>query len=205
MDAAVAKVLAMYDQRAQREQEIMLRSPEQFMANIDDYLICVGPESGQLLHLLTVGRRAQVIVEVGCSYGYSTIWLANAARAVGGKVHSLELSAKKVAYAREQLGSAGLASHVEFHVGDALQSLQQLSGPFDLVLIDLWKNLYCPVFELVHPKLSPGALVVADNMTFPPGARPEAMAYQQLVRTKPNMDSVLLPIGSGLELSRRRE
>src|SRR5262245_46675665 len=101
MDSAVTNVLAMYEQRAEQEQQLMRSSPEQFMARIDDFLICVGPEVGQLLHMLVIGRQAQVIVEVGCAYGYSTVWLADAARRTGGKVHSLELSAKKVAYARE--------------------------------------------------------------------------------------------------------
>ncbi len=204
MDAAVANVLAMYEERAAREQQTMLSSPAQFMANLDDYLICIGREAGQLLHLLAVARKAQVIIELGASYGYSTLWLADAARTTGGKVHSLELSEKKVAYAREQLHSVGLANHVEFHVGDALATLAVLPGPFDLVLVDLWKDLYGPCFELFHPKLSAGALVAADNMTFPPAARADAMAYQRLVRTKPDMESLLLPVGNGIELSRKR-
>ena len=205
MDPAVTNVLAMYEQRAAREQQILHSSPEQFMAHIDDYLICVGPEAGQLLHLLVVGRKAQVILELGCAYGYSTLWLADAARITGGQVHSLELSGKKVDYAREQLAAAGLASYVEFHLGDALATLPTLAGPFDLVLLDLWKNLYCPCLELFHPRLSAGALVVADNMTFPAAARPDAKAYQQLVRTKSDLESVLLPIGNGIEVSRRRD
>lgn len=204
MDAAVANVLAMYEERAAREQQTMLSSPAQFMANLDDYLICIGREAGQLLHLLAVARKAQVIVELGASYGYSTLWLADAARATGGKVHSLELSEKKVAYAREQLRSVGLENHVEFHVGDALATLAVLPGPFDLVLVDLWKDLYGACFELFHPKLSAGALVAADNMTFPPAARADAMAYQRLVRTKQDMESLLLPVGNGIELSRKR-
>lgn len=204
MDTAVNNVLAMYEERAAREQQIMQSSPEQFMARIDDFLICVGPEVGQLLHTLVLGRQARVIVEVGCAYGYSTVWLADAARRTGGKVHSLELSSKKVAYAREQLTAAGLAGHVEFHVGDALATLPALQGSFDLVLLDLWKHLYCPCLELLHPRLAPDALIVADNMTFPPSARPQAQAYQQLLRTKADLDSVLLPIGNGIEVSRKR-
>jgi predicted O-methyltransferase YrrM len=205
MDAAVLKVLGIYEERAERELQLMLSSPAEFSANIDDYLICIGPEAGKLLHLLAVGRKAQCIVELGASYGYSTIWLADAARLTGGQVHSLELSEKKVAYAREQLCGLGLESYVEFHLGDARTTLAQLPGPFDFVLVDLWKDLYCPCFELLHPKLAVGALVAADNMTFPRPVQREARAYQQLVRTKSDMDSVLLPVGNGIELSRKRD
>ena len=69
MEPAVSNFLAMYEQRAEREQQLMRNSPEQFMAHIDDFLICVGPEVGQLLHMLVIGRQAQVIVELGCAYG----------------------------------------------------------------------------------------------------------------------------------------
>ena len=118
---------------------------------------------------------------------------------------SLELSQRKVDHAQAQLARAGLADFVEFRIGSALDTLPRLAGPFDLVLLDLWKDLYVPCLELFHPKLSPGALVAADNMLFPLNTRPAAAAYQARVRTKPDLDSVLLPIGSGVELSRKHE
>jgi predicted O-methyltransferase YrrM len=204
MKEAVAAVLAQYEQRAAREQQLQSRlSPEQFAARVDEFLISVGPQAGRLMHLLATAARARTIVELGTSYGYSTVWLADAARETGGKIHSLDLSQKKVDFAREQLRRAGLEGCVEFHVGDARETLQKLPGPFDFVLVDLWKDLYCTCFELLHPKLAQGALVAADNMLHPPGARQHAVAYQKLVRTKGDMDSVLLSIGNGIELSRK--
>jgi predicted O-methyltransferase YrrM len=205
MDQPMKTVLAEYEQRSAEEIKLMRSlSREQFMARIDEFLICVGPEVGQLLNLLIAGAGAKTIVELGASYGYSTMWLADAARATGGKVHSLELSPKKVEFAREQLRRAGLESFVEFHVGDALETLKKLPGPLDFVLVDLWKDLYSPCFELFHPKLASGALVAADNMLYPPTARPDATAYQNLVRQKGDMDSLLLNIGNGIELSRKK-
>jgi predicted O-methyltransferase YrrM len=68
------------------------------------------------------------------------------------------------------------------------------------VLIDLWKDLYTPCLEAFYPKLNPGAILVADNMTMPGG--PEVAAYGRAVRAKPHMTSVLLPVGSGIEVSR---
>jgi predicted O-methyltransferase YrrM len=204
MDEKVARVLADYERRAVEESKRMASAPrEEMYAHIDDYLLPVGPETGRMLHLLATGMRATRLLELGTSYGYSTVWLADAARVTGGRVQTIELSPRKVEHAREQLQRAGLDAHVEFHVGSALDILPRLAGPFDFVLVDLWKNLYTRCLDLFHPKLAPGALVAADNMTYPPEAREDAAAYQRAVRAKQDLDSVLLPVGSGVELSRR--
>lgn len=205
MDKSVEAVLSDYERRAAEEALVWETTPrEQVMARIDDFLISVGPDTGKMLHLLATGLKAKFILELGASYGYSTVWLADAARITGGKVHSLELSQKKVDYARQQLQRAGLEAFVEFHIGSALDTLPTLAGPFDFVLVDLWKDLYSPCFNLLHPKLAPGAMVAADNMLYPPTALQHAAAYQKLVRSKGDMDSLLLPLGSGVELSRKR-
>jgi len=203
MDPAVSAVLADYEARAEREQEIWsTRSADENLRRRDEMLLPVGRAAGMLMNLLIKEGEARRILEVGSSYGYSTTWLAEAARAIGGKVISLELQAAKTQYAYTQLERAALADFVEFRVDDALASLRQLPGPFDFVLIDLWKDLYVPVFELLHRKLSPGAIVVADNMLFPEEFRAEARAYQQRVRAAAGMSSVLLAVGNGLEVSR---
>jgi len=203
IDAAVSAVLADYEARAEREEVLWdTLGPEEAERRIDEMLLPVGPATGTLLNLLAREAGARRILEVGSSFGYSTVWLAEAARAVHGKVISLELRREKTEYATAQLARAGLADFVEFRVGDALESLAALAGPFDLALIDLWKNLYVPVFELLHPKLAPGALVVADNMIEPASARPHAQAYRHAVQAARDMTSVLLPVGNGIELSR---
>jgi len=145
--------------------------------------------------------KAQTIVECGTSYGYSTIWLAEAARATGGTVYSLEIHPKKHAYARAELEKAGLSDHVQLILGNAPDSIAALPGPFDFVLIDLWKDLYIPCLDLAYPKLRAGAVVAADNMVRTPSPA-DALDYRRHVRAKPGIDSVLLPVGSGVELSR---
>jgi predicted O-methyltransferase YrrM len=167
-------------------------------------LLPVGHAAGSLINLLVKEGEARRILEVGSSYGYSTTWLAEAARETGGKVVSLELQAAKTEYARQQLSRCGLERCVEFRIGDALESLDALPGPFDFALIDLWKDLYVPVFERLHPKLAQGAIVVADNMLQPASARAHAKAYRQCVLAAPEMTSVLLQVGNGLEVSRFR-
>ena len=205
LDPAFMAVIRDYEARAQREDVLMGSLTEaQTRQRLDEMLLCVGRAAGVFLNLLIKETRATRILEVGSSYGYSTHWLAEAARAVGGRVTSLELKAPKAEYAIAQLHTVGLAERVEFRIGDALATLQALPGPFDFVLIDLWKDLYVPVWDLLPGKLAPGALIVADNMTYPPSAQPEVRAYRERVRATAGVSSVLLAVGNGLELSRYR-
>ncbi len=203
MDNRFHAVLADYAARAAREADLMARTPpEDMMAKRDELLLSVGPETGHLLHTIASGAGAKTILELGTSYGYSTLFSADAARKTGGKVITLDVAPKKQEYAHVMLEKAGLADFVEFHAGDALEILPRLSGPFDFILLDIWKDLYAPCLELFFPKLAPGGFIAADNMIEPAFWRADALAYRRAVRAKPGISSVLLPVGSGIELSR---
>ncbi|HEY6124171.1 MAG TPA: class I SAM-dependent methyltransferase [Steroidobacteraceae bacterium] len=200
VDPVIERVLADFERRAEDEQ----RRTTTPGTNLDELLLSVGREAGTLLYLLATGAQSRRILELGTSYGYSTVWLAAAARTTGGKVLSLELKDYKIEHARQALTRAGLSTRVEFHAGDCLDSLRTLPGPFDFVLLDVWKDLYLPCFELVHPKLASGGIIAADNMLLPESARPHADAYRARVRAAGDMDSVLLNVGNGIEISRKR-
>lgn len=200
MEHVVKDVLNQYAARAEKERVQIEQAGGEF--KVDDLLLWVGPESGALLNSLAKGARATHILELGTSYGYSTIWLAEAAKANGGKVTTCELAKAKHDYARASLTAAGLAQQVELKTGDALEIIPTLPDGIDFVLVDLWKNMYVPCLELFFPKLKPGAVIVADNMLRPKQSRADALAYRRAVRSKPGISSVLLPVGSGLEISR---
>jgi predicted O-methyltransferase YrrM len=205
LDSKVEAVKKEYQERADREVAIGARlQARNSRENIDDLLLPIGPATGTLVSTLIQEMKARAILEVGTSYGYSTVWLAEAARATDGIVTTLELHPRKVEYARAQIAKAGLAEFVDFKVGDALETLRELPGPFDFVLLDLWKDLYIPSFDLIHPKLADGALIVADNMLHPERARPDANRYRARVREAAGMSTVLLTVGHGIELSRYR-
>lgn len=203
MDQTVRRILDEYEARSSAEEKRWQELEwDHFVKERDKFLLAVGPATGQLMNLLVKEAGSKVILEIGTSYGYSTVWLAEAARATEGRVITLELQAHKQLYARERLTEAGLASFVNFRVGDAKEILSKLDTSVDFVLLDLWKDLYIPCFDLFYPHLNPGAIVVADNMLFPETARVHATAYQQHVRLQKNIQSMLLPVGSGLEISR---
>ena len=167
---------------------------------LDKALPAVGPDTGQLINILARSLNAPTILELGTSYGYSGIWLAEAARASGGRVITMELQDYKSAHAREMAIKAGLGDHIDFKVGDAVQMIAELPAGVDFVLVDLWKDLYVPCLEAFYPKLNPGAIIVADNMIRP--GNEEVKRYGKVVRAQPGITSVLLPVGSGIEVSR---
>ena len=76
-------------------------------------------------------------------------------------------------------------------------------GTFDFALLDIWKELYLPCFEALYPKLTDEGLICADNMITPEVARPEVRQYRTAVQAKPDLQTTLLPVGQGIELTVR--
>ncbi|HEY6814090.1 MAG TPA: class I SAM-dependent methyltransferase [Croceibacterium sp.] len=201
-DPRVAEVFAQYDARHKAELEATRDLPTgSFGARRDEFLLPVGADVGRFLRALAVARRPGRILELGTSYGYSTLFLADAARQCGATVVTVDLDPAKQAYARERLEEAGLAEFVEFRCGDAVEIAAQDDGEWGLVLLDIWKNLYVSCFEAVYPRLAEEGVIVSDNMIYPEGARDAARALREAIRAKGDLQTVLLPLGSGIELT----
>jgi predicted O-methyltransferase YrrM len=166
-------------------------------------MLDVGPDVARLLAVLVRGRSKPTVVELGSSVGYSTIWLADAARATGGRVFSIEPDAGKVAQARANLAEAGLADYAEIIEGTASDGLARLPGPYDVVVIDHWKDLYIPDFDLAWQRVAPGGMVVADNILVPQATRDLMQKYVDHVRGVPGAWSQTVPLGDGLEITVR--
>ena len=200
MDEKVQAVLNAYHARMREEEKLREGQGPGGEDWRDRSLLAVGPETGRLINIVARRLEAPTMLELGTSYGYSGIWLGEAARASGGRLITIELQAYKSAYAREMATRAGLADHIDHRVGDAVAMIGAMPHGIDFVLLDLWKDLYVPCLEAFYPKLNPGAIVVADNMLRPGGE--EVEAYSRAVRAKSGMTSVLLPVGTGIEISR---
>ena len=197
MDEKVRTVLDVYEALISEERS---RPPEPFAPGEHDRRMrAISPATGRLINILARSLAAPTILELGTSYGYSTIWLAEAARHAGGRLITMELHDYKAAHAREMAESAGLAGHVDFRVGDAVEMIAALEVNVDFVLVDLWKDLYLSCLEAFYPRLNPGAIIVADNMR---PNNPPIRRYGRAVRAKPGITSVWLPVGTGIEVSR---
>jgi predicted O-methyltransferase YrrM len=152
------------------------------------------PPSAEFICALAGGCGARRLLEIGGSSGLSTIALAAAARQAGGRLISIEIEAGRQELARRRLKELGLGDYVEFVLADAGQVLGQYEG-LEFVLIDCEKEDYQRFLGLL--KLSPGAVVVADNIV-----SHDLRQYVEAVRGYPGVESVTLPIGKGLEVSR---
>ncbi|MEZ2127827.1 MULTISPECIES: O-methyltransferase [unclassified Sinorhizobium] len=200
MDEKIATVLDVYHEKIRDERERPRQSPPGGHDGGQDRFMAVGPDTGQLINILARSLRAPTILELGTSFGYSGIWLAEAARASGGRLITMERYEHKSAYAHEMAQKAGLADYIDFKVGDAVEMIPALPDKADFVLVDLYKDLYVPCLEAFYPKLNSGAIIVADNMLG--RAMPGVKAYSHAIRAKPGITSVLLPVGAGIEVSR---
>jgi len=202
MDPQSESVLEDYARRIEDEaRRIRGFDNDAYLEQREQMLLGIGPQSGQFLNQLIRAVRPRTIVEVGTAFGYSTLWMADAAKAARAVVYTYEIAAAKQAYARTMMEKAGLAAYVRFIPGDAIEQLRELEAAVDFVLIDLWKDLYIPALDAVFPKLAPGAIVIADNMLFPPYQVEAAAQYKAHVRGIAGVESMTLPMGSGLEFS----
>jgi predicted O-methyltransferase YrrM len=164
--------------------------------------IPVSPEGGRLLYALVRAARPATVVEFGTSFGISTIHLAAAVRDNGaGRVISTELNAAKAAQARANLAEAGLSDWVTILLGDARRTLATVDAPVGFVLLDGWKNLYLPVLQLLEPRLTPGALILADDTVSMAEEMPDYLAY---IRDPAHgYLSIPFPESDGLEITCR--
>jgi predicted O-methyltransferase YrrM len=201
-DDKIKKVLAEYHLRMEAEMQLgQTLSFDEMMNRRNEMLLPVGEETAVFLNTLIKSAKAKTILEIGTSYGYSTVWLAEAAKANDGKLITLEIDIAKSDYAKQKISAAGLEDYVEFKVGDAVELIKQSTETFDFVLVDLWKELYLPCLNEFYTKLSNGAWVVADNIIFPPQHNNEIDLYKNRIKELNIFETLLLPIGSGIEVS----
>ena len=143
---------------------------EQELQEMEDYaekhnFPIIGPACGYYCYQLARMIGAKSIFELGSGYGYSTAWFSKAVQENGGGVvyHTVwdeELSKS----AANHLLKLGFADMVQYHVAEAVESLRQESGPFDIIFNDIDKEAYPASLGVIKEKLRSGGLLIIDNM-----------------------------------------
>jgi len=153
-------------------------------------------ETGRWLALLVRATNAREVLEIGSSNGVSTIWLAAAARQTGGRVTGTEILSERAAEANRNLAEAGLEAVARVVAGEAQATVASLPGPFDLVFIDAEKDDYVDHFAAVVARVRPGGLILADNVI-----SHDLSAYQAMLRSLNDVETVTIPIDRGVEFT----
>ncbi len=160
----------------------------------------VPPETGRFIALWAAAAPKGSIIEVGTSAGYSTLWLALACRATGRTLTTFEILPEKARLARETFERAEVLDVVQFVESDYFQhdvEVDQVAFCF----LDAEKEVYEACYEAIVPKLVPGGILIADNAISHPEVL-SAMLDRALV--DPRVDSMIVPIGKGELVCRKR-
>jgi predicted O-methyltransferase YrrM len=170
-------------------------------AHYADKLVALDREKCALCYVLCRTICAHRAVEVGTSFGVSTLYLAAAIRDNGGgTVIGAEYESAKSNAARANFSAAGLSNFVDLRDGDLLDVLKTMEGPVDFVLFDIWAHVARPALDLILPKLRKGAVVCTDNTAGERSRRNYAELFE-IIGDPVRFRTTTLPYEGGFEVS----
>ncbi len=186
-------------------------------ARLPEAVMQISPEQGQFMAFLLRLMGARRVLEIGTFTGYSTLWLASALPE-DGQVITCDRNREWTDMARQYWERAGLAHRITLHLGDARETLQALqkageSDNYDFAFIDADKVNYDAYYEACLTLVRPGGLIAIDNTLWggavidPAATDPDTEATRRLngkLRDDPRVEMVMVPIGDGVTLARRR-
>ncbi|MGH9255704.1 MAG: O-methyltransferase [Vicinamibacterales bacterium] len=161
--------------------------------------LAVSEEDGRFLRVLVAARGARSVLEIGAAHGYSGIWLGLGARESGGRVVAIEYDAERARDAVTHIRTAGLQDVVTVIRGDAFVEIPRLEGTFDFVFLDAWKPDYKKFFDMVFPRLTPGAVFVAHNVV---NKKADMEPFLRTILTHPALfTTIVSPSHEGMSIS----
>jgi len=156
----------------------------------------IEPESGQFLSMLIRAQQSKSILEIGTSTGYSTLWLAEAARQTQAMITTLEVDAERVTQAKQYATEIDFADLINFKVIDAQVYLEGEQEIFDFILLDAERDAYVSYWPHLSRLLkAKGGLLVVDNVI---SHAAEVEEFIALIQQDPRFIMSTVPIGAGL-------
>ena len=171
-----------------------------------------GHLQGRFLSFLSKMKQPKTILEVGTYTGYSALCLAEGLTE-DGKLITLDRNEELLPRVKRYFAESSFSNRLEMRVGDASKIIPELEETFDLVFLDADKKNYCLYLEQILPKMSSGALLIADNVLWSGKVveeieekdrdTPELLKFNKMVQDEPQLENVLLPVRDGLMLARK--
>ncbi len=172
-----------------------------------------GTVQGELLKLLVKISGAKRIIEIGSFTGYSSTCMA-LGLPEDGHIDALEINDELEDLMRGGWQRAGIEDRISLHIGDAVETLKNLEGPYDLVFMDANKRQYVEYYELVLPLLKSGGLIIADDVLWdgkvyadplPHDAQSKGLlAFNDLAANDDRVETVILPLRDGISIIRKK-
>jgi len=160
-----------------------------------DRLRNVEPDTAQLLSVLVRASGVKALLEIGTSNGYSSVWLADAVRATGGHLTSVDIDSDRSAQAAENLDRAGLRSYVDLRLQDAAETLRDSAdAQWDMIFLDAERRAYTAYWADLQRTLKPGGLLAVDNVL---SHAEQVSEFRALVRDTAGVTEALVPTGAG--------
>jgi caffeoyl-CoA O-methyltransferase len=196
VDSKILSVISQLNRQSNRERSGTVEvAPDQEM-------LAITADTGIFFSILLKAIKAKRILEVGTSAGFSTLWFADAlGKNRRARIITIEMNPLKVEQALKNFKEAGVDKMIEIRQGIALDLLHKLKGKFDFVFLDADKENIIRYFDLVLPVVRIGGIIATDNMLYPDHFRPTMRKYARHVHSKPNIQSVTVPIGMGEEIT----
>ena len=159
----------------------------------------IPPVTGKFLALLCASAPSGGVLEVGTSGGYSSLWLTLACHARGDHLTTFEILEEKVARANETFEAARVTDQIQLIHGDAREVID---GYKDIAFcfLDAERDIYLEVYEKLIPNLTPGGILVADNVI---SHADELADFVAQAEDDPRVDALVVPIGKGILVCRK--
>jgi caffeoyl-CoA O-methyltransferase len=211
INTKISKVLSRLEEQSKRERlgEVVVPRSEMMLA--------ITLDTGTFFNITLKAMRAQRILEIGTSYGYSTLWFAEALTQINEvsntrpekSIITIEMDHLKVERANKNFDEAGIKNIIDLKEGQADHVLAEISKKylkegdrlFDFVFFDADKENLIHYFDIVLPMVRVGGIIATDNILYPEEYRSMMTNYTNYIKNKPNIQSMMIPIGNGEELT----
>ncbi|HEY4680792.1 MAG TPA: O-methyltransferase [Nitrosarchaeum sp.] len=206
MNKKIAQVLRSLEKRADYEQKNYSK------IHHNKRMLAITKDTGIFYNMLLRIQKPKKILEIGTSFGYSTLWFADAMDK-NSKIITIEKNPKKIKLAKKNFDKAGVSGMIEIKEGIARDVLIQLSkfkkskiqARFDFVFIDADKEEYPFYFDICLPMLKKGGIIAADNIIFPRRFKKHIKKYLNHINEIQDVQSIIVPIGNGQEISFKKK